>query len=47
MTDWINSLAGYQSFADWQIEKFGSTTAPGAGANDNPDGDSAINFLER
>jgi len=44
---WItNSLAGYQTFAQWQVAQFGSTNAAGAGMNDDPDEDGAPNFLE-
>ena len=44
---WItNDLAGYRSFADWQIANFGSTNAANAQPNADPDGDRAVNTLE-
>lgn len=44
---WItNDLAGYQSFADWQIAHFGSTNAANAGPNADPDMDGGKNYLE-
>jgi hypothetical protein len=44
---WItNDLAGYQSFAEWQVARFGSTTNVNASANADPDLDGARNFLE-
>ena len=44
---WItNDLPGYQSFADWQLAKFGSTNAPNAAPTADPDGDRAVNYLE-
>lgn len=47
LSAWItNDLAGYQSFSDWQIAKFGSTNSPAAGAAADPDGDGAVNYLE-
>ena len=47
VSDWItNALPAYQSFAAWQIAKFGSTNAPNEGASDDADGDGADNYLE-
>jgi len=43
---WIASAVTNQSFADWQIAHFGSTNAPNAAANADPDGDGANNYLE-
>ncbi|MCW5552797.1 MAG: PQQ-dependent sugar dehydrogenase [Verrucomicrobiae bacterium] len=44
---WItNDLAGYQSFADWQIAYFGSTNAPNGGPDDDWDDNGASNYLE-
>ncbi len=43
---WIGSLAGYQSFSDWQLAQFGATSGPGVGAEDDFDGDGAGNYLE-
>ncbi len=44
---WItNSLPQHQSFAAWQVERFGSTNAVGAALIDDPDNDGAPNFLE-
>ena len=47
ISEWItNGLAGYQSFADWQIKYFGSTNAPEAAASADADQDGASNHLE-
>ena len=46
LTAWIESLTNYQTYAEWQLAKFGSTTAPLAGANEDFDGDGAVNFGE-
>jgi hypothetical protein len=47
LSAWItNRLMDYRSFADWQIEHFGSTNAPDAGSAAEPDGDGANNQLE-
>jgi glucose/arabinose dehydrogenase/mono/diheme cytochrome c family protein len=44
---WItNDLPNYQSFPAWQIARFGSTNAPEAAAQSDPDRDSAVNYLE-
>lgn len=44
---WItNGLAGYQSYADWQLYYFGSTNAANAQPLADPDGDLAANYLE-
>lgn len=39
-------LSNYQSFDDWQIAQFGSTNAPAAAADADPDADGANNYLE-
>jgi len=45
---WItNDLAGYRSFPQWQIANFGSTNAPLSGANEDFDGDGALNRQEQ
>ena len=47
LSAWItNGLAGYQSFADWQLYYFGSTNAANAQPLADPDGDGAENYLE-
>jgi hypothetical protein len=44
---WItNGLAGYQSFAAWQIAHFGDTNAPNAAPTADPDNDGADNTIE-
>ena len=44
---WItNGLAGYQSFADWQLTYFASTNAAEAQPLADPDADRAVNYLE-
>ena len=43
---WVNDLAGYQTFADWQIVHFGSTNNPNAQPGEDPDGDGADNITE-
>lgn len=47
LSAWItNGLAGYQSFADWQLVYFASTNAANAQPLADPDGDGAKNYLE-
>jgi mono/diheme cytochrome c family protein len=46
VASWINALAGYQSFSEWQVFHFGSSNAPGTGAEEDFDGDGALNNLE-
>lgn len=46
VTAWIQSLAGWRSFAQWQLEHFGSTNAAGTGEGGDFDGDGAVNRLE-
>ncbi len=44
---WItNDLRGYRTFAEWQLEYFGSTNAPAAAGGADPDGDSSDNASE-
>ncbi|MFN0068387.1 MAG: PQQ-dependent sugar dehydrogenase [Limisphaerales bacterium] len=44
---WItNGLAGWQSYAAWQVTHFGGTNAPAAGPEDDPDADRATNWFE-
>ncbi|MEM7394990.1 MAG: hypothetical protein AAF492_21875, partial [Verrucomicrobiota bacterium] len=43
VTEWIGSLTGYQTFAEWQVAHFGSTNAPQAMAEADPDGDTMNN----
>lgn len=48
LRDWIQSdLTNRQSFAEWQVENFGSITAPGSGPDEDPDGDGRNNRFER
>jgi glucose/arabinose dehydrogenase len=47
LREWIlHGLANYQTFEQWQIANFGSSTDPEAGANADPDEDGASNRLE-
>ncbi len=46
VVDWINELVGYQSFEDWQLVHFESTTDPDAQPGADPDGDGADNWTE-
>jgi hypothetical protein len=47
VSDWIvQGLAGFQTFTDWQLARFGSTTDPNAAAEADPDNDTASNLLE-
>ncbi len=46
VTDWIASLVTRQSFAQWQVANFGSTSAPEAQAGADPDKDGRTNHLE-
>lgn len=44
---WItNDLPSYQTFAEWQVARFGSSSAPEAQALVDADGDGANNFTE-
>lgn len=44
---WItNGLASYQSYADWQLNYFGSTNTPDTDQLADPDADGAKNYLE-
>lgn len=45
--NWItNELANYQTFAQWQLAKLGSTNAPLTGATEDFDGDGSVNYEE-
>ncbi len=47
VSDWINNdLPARQNFADWQMAKFGSATAPSAQPAADPDADGQSNFEE-
>lgn len=47
LSRWItNDLTSYRTFAQWQVEQFGSTNAPTAQPQVDPDGDSADNWNE-
>ena len=46
LTEWINALSTRQSFADWQVAVYGSTSDPNAAAEFDFDGDGASNHLE-
>jgi hypothetical protein len=47
VTAWItNDLPSYQTFAEWQVARFGATNAPNAGPTDDADVDGAENLLE-
>ena len=47
LSSWItNDLTRFQSFADWQTARFGSTTAPNAAPAADADNDGANNLLE-
>ena len=47
VTDWINKeLPGRQSFTDWQIQHFGSTTDADGAPDADPDYDGQKNGLE-
>ena len=47
LSAWItNDLPNYQTFADWQVSKFGGTNLPNALAGADPDKDLAVNQLE-
>jgi len=44
---WItNELPNHQTFAQWQVQEFGSTNAADSAAEDDADTDGAPNFLE-
>ena len=47
LTEWItNSLAGYQTFPEWQLTHFGDTNAPEAAPAFDADDDGASNYDE-
>jgi Concanavalin A-like lectin/glucanases superfamily/Glucose / Sorbosone dehydrogenase/Bacterial Ig domain len=46
LTAWITIGLTNQTFADWQIAHFGSTNAPNAAPDADPDGDRVSNYLE-
>jgi glucose/arabinose dehydrogenase/mono/diheme cytochrome c family protein len=47
VTAWINGEAtGYETLAEWQVRHFGSTAAPDAQLDQDPDGDGQINEYE-
>ena len=47
IADWITQdLPSRQSFAQWQIQHFGSTNHPDAGPGQDPDQDGATNYEE-
>jgi hypothetical protein len=47
LTDWINvDLPQRQSFAEWQVEHFGSGGNPNADPDTDPDGDGRTNYYE-
>jgi uncharacterized repeat protein (TIGR03806 family) len=47
LTRWITAdLTNYQSYADWQLARFGSTNAPSTGEQEDFDFDGARNLLE-
>jgi mono/diheme cytochrome c family protein len=46
LADWIQTLAARQSFAQWQAAQFGSTSAPSAQPDADPDRDGRSNRLE-
>ncbi len=43
---WIGDLAGYESFAQWQIRNFNSTNSPAALTDSDPDHDGLSNHAE-
>ena len=44
---WITTdLTNYQTYAEWQLAKFGSTNAPSSGEQEDYDSDGAKNYLE-
>jgi glucose/arabinose dehydrogenase len=46
-TSWItNDLPAYETFADWQVSRFGSPSDPNAAPLADPDADGALNSLE-
>ena len=43
LTDWINSINGYQTYQQWRIAQFGNDVSPNGEPSENPDGDHATN----
>ncbi|MES2598447.1 MAG: PQQ-dependent sugar dehydrogenase [Verrucomicrobiota bacterium] len=41
--DWINSIAGRQSYAEWRLAQFGSSNSPQSDPNFDADGDGVSN----
>jgi hypothetical protein len=46
VSEWINVLPAYRSFAQWQSNYFNATNTPEAAASADPDDDHANNMLE-
>jgi hypothetical protein len=44
--DWINSMAGRQTYDEWRLAQFGSGTSPEGAHNYDADGDGQSNWLE-
>jgi uncharacterized repeat protein (TIGR03806 family) len=41
--DWINSMASRQTYAEWRLTQFGSSTSPAGDPNNDADGDGVSN----
>ena len=44
--DWINSMASRQSYEEWRLAQFGSSSSPAGDPNADADGDGVTNYNE-
>jgi uncharacterized repeat protein (TIGR03806 family) len=44
--DWINSMASRQTYAEWRLAQFGSSSSPEGAQNFDADGDGVTNYNE-
>ena len=44
--DWINSMASRQTYAEWRLAQFGSSSSPEGDPSNDADGDGVSNFNE-
>jgi uncharacterized repeat protein (TIGR03806 family) len=44
--DWINSMASRQTYAEWRLAQFGSSSSPAGDPSNDADGDGVTNYNE-